>query len=103
MNKDAMSLVRRALRHFNHNTTDQADSTMEISLSAYRDEKRYGLEIERVFKHLPIAVALSIELPDAGSYRAMTVLGVSSPRGKTLRRGCRQVTLDCLSLSRLEL
>ena len=76
MNKDAMSLVRRALRHFNQNTTDQADSTMEISLSAYRDEKRYGLEIERVFKHLPIAVALSIELPDAGSYRAMTVLGV---------------------------
>ena len=76
MNKDAMSLVQRAFEHFKQSTTDQADSTMEISLSAYRDETRYGLEIERIFKHLPIAVALSIELPESGSYRAMTVMGV---------------------------
>ena len=49
---------------------------MEIPLSAYRDEAQYGREIDRVFKRLPLAVALSLELPEAGSYRAMTLLGV---------------------------
>jgi phenylpropionate dioxygenase-like ring-hydroxylating dioxygenase large terminal subunit len=71
-----MQLAERALQHFTHKTTDQAGSTMEIPLSAYRDEAQYGREIDRIFKRLPLAVALSLELPEAGSYRAMTLLGV---------------------------
>ena len=71
-----MALAERALDHFVNKTTDQAETTMEISLAAYRDEERYSREIERVFKHLPLALALSLELPEVGSFKAMTVLGV---------------------------
>ena len=71
-----MQLAERALQHFTHKTTDQAGSTMEIPLSAYRDEAQYDREINRVFKRLPLAVALSLELPEAGRSPALALLGV---------------------------
>jgi len=76
MSNETLALAARALRHFADKTTDQAESTMEIPLSAYRDADRYAVEVDRIFKHLPLATALSLELPDAGNYRAMTLLGV---------------------------
>ena len=76
MNSVFMGLAERALEHFGNKTTDQAESTMEIPLAAYRDPDRYADEIERIFKQLPLAAALSLELPSAGSYRAMNLLGV---------------------------
>ncbi len=70
------ALARRALEHFQNRTTDQADDVMAIPLAAYLDEGRYQAEVERIFKHLPLALALSLEVPDPGCYRAMDVLGV---------------------------
>ncbi|MSR13961.1 MAG: aromatic ring-hydroxylating dioxygenase subunit alpha [Gammaproteobacteria bacterium] len=49
---------------------------MSIPIEAYIDPARYRAEVERLFKHLPLALALSLELPGPGSYRTMTVLGV---------------------------
>ena len=71
-----MNLTRRALAHFRAGTTDQAPSTMTIPIEAYIDPARYAREVERVFKHLPLALALSIEIAQAGDYRAMQVLDV---------------------------
>jgi len=69
-------LARRALAHFRNGTTDQADAPMPIGVDAYLDPARYNAELERIFRHLPLALALSLELPENGSYRTMTVLGV---------------------------
>lgn len=69
-------LTRRALTHYRDGTTDQAESIMRIEVDAYRDPERYRREIDRCFRHLPLALALSIELPEPGDYRAMTVVDV---------------------------
>lgn len=69
-------LTKRALQHYQNGTTDQADTIMPMPVDAYVNPARYRSEIDRVFKHLPLALALSIEIPDAGSYRAMNVLEV---------------------------
>ena len=69
-------LTRRALAHFRNGTTDQAASPMPLEVDAYRDPARYQRELDRCFRHLPLALALSIELPEAGDYRAMTVVDV---------------------------
>jgi nitrite reductase/ring-hydroxylating ferredoxin subunit len=74
--EEMLALTRRALQHFKQGTTDQAASTMAIPIDAYRDPERYRSERERIFKHLPLALALSIEIPLAGNYRAMHVLDV---------------------------
>ena len=69
-------LTRRALAHYRAGTTDQAPSTMAIEVDAYLDPARYQREIDRIFRRLPLALALSIELPKPGDYRAMNVLDV---------------------------
>lgn len=71
-----LDLTRRALAHFRAGTTDQADDVMRMPIAAYIDAERYRREVERVFKHLPLALALSIEIPQPGDYRAMQVLDV---------------------------
>lgn len=70
-----MDLVRRALGHALHGTTDQADAVMELPVSAYTDPERYAEESRRIFHQLPQAAALSIELPSPGDFRAVTILG----------------------------
>ncbi|MBK6657636.1 MAG: aromatic ring-hydroxylating dioxygenase subunit alpha [Proteobacteria bacterium] len=74
--EEMLGLTRRALQHYRNGTTDQAPSVMRQPVAAYVDEARYQREVERVFKHLPQALALSIEIPKAGDYRAMQVLDV---------------------------
>ena len=69
-----VSLARRALQHFEAKTTDQADAPLRMPVDAYINPERYAAERERIFKHLPIALALSLELPDAGDYKSMRVL-----------------------------
>ena len=69
-----MALARRALDHFNAQSTDQADATLTIPIEAYIDEARYQEERRTLFGKLPLALALSIELPNPGDFKAMSVL-----------------------------
>ncbi len=72
---EMISLARRALHHLHHKTTDQADEIMSLPVDAYVDPVRYERELERIYKHRPLALALSVELPAPMHYRAMTVIG----------------------------
>jgi phenylpropionate dioxygenase-like ring-hydroxylating dioxygenase large terminal subunit len=71
-----MSLARRALVHLQARGTDQAERPMPMPVAAYLDADRFHHEVERVFMRLPLALALSIELPGPKTYRAMNVMGV---------------------------
>ena len=73
---DALELAKRALQHFNEGSTDRAPSQMRISLNAYTDEARFTEERHAVFFESPIAIALSLELPEAGDFQTQTVMGV---------------------------
>ena len=75
-NEDATELARRALAHFQNGTTDLAPGQMRLPVAAYADPERYAKEVRRVFRELPIAVALSLELPEPGSYKAETLMGI---------------------------
>lgn len=75
-NTESMALARRALAHLHGKTTDQASATLEQPIDAYTNPERYRREVDRVFRHLPLALALSLELPHPGSYRALTVMEV---------------------------
>jgi len=69
-------LARRALAHLHAGTTDQAPATMDLPVAAYIDPERFQREVNHIFRHLPLAVALSIELPGPNTWRAMTILDV---------------------------
>ena len=71
---EMMGLAARALQHFEHQTTDLAPDIMSQPVAAYIDPARYQAEREGIFKQLPLALALTLELPSPGDYKAMTVL-----------------------------
>ena len=69
-----MALVRRALKHLDNKGTDQAAGTWTQPIESYIDPDQYNREVDRLFKHSPLALALSLELPAPKSYKAMTVM-----------------------------
>lgn len=71
---EMLRLAARALQHFEHQTTDLAPETMQQPVAAYSDPARYQAERQGIFKQLPLALALTLELPNPGDYKAMTVL-----------------------------
>ena len=72
---DAPELAARALKHFNEGTTDQAPSQMQIPVTAYTDEAQFQAERQAVFFESPIAVALSLEIPNPGDFLTQTIMG----------------------------
>ena len=72
---DAQELAARALKHFNEGTTDQAPSQMQIPVTAYTDEAQFQAERQAVFFESPIAVALSLEIPNPGNFLTQTIMG----------------------------
>lgn len=70
-----MDLVRRALAHLASKGTDQAPSTMEQPVEAYLDVERFEREVDLIFRRLPLAMALSLEIPAPGSYVSLVVMG----------------------------
>ncbi|NDZ17730.1 hypothetical protein C7T35_32040 [Variovorax sp. WS11] len=73
---ESIDLARRAVAHFCAQTTDQAPDTMRLAAETYTDPERYRREVDRIFRQLPVALALGVELPAPKTYRAMTVMNV---------------------------
>jgi phenylpropionate dioxygenase-like ring-hydroxylating dioxygenase large terminal subunit len=63
------------LKHVEQGTTDQADGTLRVPVSNYLDPVRWQAEIDQIFMRLPLMLALTIELPNVGDYKAMDVIG----------------------------
>lgn len=69
-------LTRRMLTLWQNKTTDMAPDVMAQDVEAYIDQDRFEYEVERIFKRLPLALALGSELPGPHTYKAVSVLGV---------------------------
>jgi nitrite reductase/ring-hydroxylating ferredoxin subunit len=69
-------IVRRMLEHVENGTTDWADDTMRVPASEYTDPAFWEREMDAVFRRLPILVALTHELPEAGDFKTIDILGI---------------------------
>lgn len=76
--------AERMLHFVETRTTDMASGTMRVPVADYLSEERFEAEIARIFKRLPLMLALTIELPQVNDYKAMEVMGlpVLITRGK---------------------
>ncbi|MBA4354111.1 MAG: (2Fe-2S)-binding protein, partial [Novosphingobium sp.] len=76
--------AERMLHFVETKTTDQAADVMRVPVADYLDDARFEREIGRIFKRLPLMLALTIELPAPNDYKAMDVMGrpVLITRGK---------------------
>lgn len=72
--EEFVDLTRRLLVHVAEGTTDQADSTSSVPVSHYSDPVRWQAEMDRIFRRVPLALALASEVPDTGSYKVVSCL-----------------------------
>lgn len=71
-----VEMARHEVDNFLANKIDLAPGVYKVPTSAYYDRDRWQLEVDRVFKRLPLALGFSCELKEPGSYRALEVAGV---------------------------
>lgn len=64
------------IAHAQAGTLAKADSVMAVPASAYTDPVSFEQEKAKLFRRLPLMLAPGCELPEPGSYKAMTVAGV---------------------------
>ena len=69
-------IAERMIGHVQNDTTDQAKDILSVPTSDYTCEKRWKLEIDKIFKELPLMLALSIEIPNKGDYKSIEIAGI---------------------------
>jgi phenylpropionate dioxygenase-like ring-hydroxylating dioxygenase large terminal subunit len=69
-------MARRNLAHVHADTIDQEPGVLRVPASNYFDEARWRLELERVWKRLPLVLALSAELREPGDFKTIEAAGV---------------------------
>ena len=71
-----LALARRLIAHLENGTTDSAETVKHIPVENYLDSVRWQREMDRIFKRLPLLLAFTCEMREAGDYKAMDVIGV---------------------------
>jgi phenylpropionate dioxygenase-like ring-hydroxylating dioxygenase large terminal subunit len=59
-----------------HGKTQQAAAPFEVAAASYLDPARWTLEMERIFKRLPLLLGFTAELPKPGDFKTLEPLGV---------------------------
>ena len=69
-------MARHNLAHVAAGTIDQTPDVVRVPAAHYVDPERFQLEVARIFRRLPLVLALSCELRQPGAYRALSAAGV---------------------------
>ena len=70
-----VTIARRGVDHFKNGTQDQVDGIHTVPVTNYYDPERWQLEMDRVFKRVPLVAGASSELREPGSYHALEIVG----------------------------
>jgi nitrite reductase/ring-hydroxylating ferredoxin subunit len=73
--QDAFDVMARLIEHYRNKSTDQAADQWREPVCAYRDPGLWQREMQAVIRKVPLPLALSCELPEPGSYKAIDVSG----------------------------
>jgi len=77
MSRDALvEMIRNDIVHSKAGTVAQTPDVFRVPVSDYFDVDRYQREVDRLFRRVPLMLALSAELAKPGAYKAMDAAGV---------------------------
>jgi nitrite reductase/ring-hydroxylating ferredoxin subunit len=69
-------MIRTAIAYGKTRTIPLAPTVATIPASNYFDPARFDLEVDRIFKRLPLMLAASAELPHPGDFKTLEAAGV---------------------------
>jgi phenylpropionate dioxygenase-like ring-hydroxylating dioxygenase large terminal subunit len=73
--KDAFAVMERLVEHHRATSTDTVADQWHEPVRNYSDPQLWQREVDAIHRRRPLPVALSCELPAAGSYKAVNVVG----------------------------
>jgi phenylpropionate dioxygenase-like ring-hydroxylating dioxygenase large terminal subunit len=73
---ELIEMARDNIGHAQAGTIAQEADVFKVPAENYFDPDRFKLEIDKVFKRIPLMLAATAELPEAGDYKAMDVVGL---------------------------
>ena len=68
-------VAQRLLANVEQDHGDLAPGIMRLPATNYTDPAMYQREIEQIFHKVPLAVALTVDVPNAGDYLAYDIAG----------------------------
>jgi nitrite reductase/ring-hydroxylating ferredoxin subunit len=71
-----IEMAKEGLAQAQQPSVAQAAEIFKVPASNYYDQAHWELEIERIFKRMPMMLATSAELPEPGDYKAIEAAGV---------------------------
>jgi phenylpropionate dioxygenase-like ring-hydroxylating dioxygenase large terminal subunit len=76
LREEMVALTKRLIAHVENGTTDHANDVFREPVANYTDQVKWERERERLFRKSPLLLGLSGDLPEPGSYRALTICDV---------------------------
>jgi phenylpropionate dioxygenase-like ring-hydroxylating dioxygenase large terminal subunit len=73
---ELLRMARRNIAHVKADTIDQEPAVLRVPASHYLERARFERELERIWKRVPLMLALSSELRAPGDFRALEVAGI---------------------------
>ncbi len=73
---ELIEMAKHSLAHARAGTIDQEPEVLKVPASNYFDRNRWQLEMDRVFKRVPLLLAMTCEIPKPGDYKAMDAVGM---------------------------
>ena len=66
-----IEMAHKNLAHAKAGTIEQKPDVYRVSSSLYYDEERWKAEMDKVFRRMPLMLAMSAEIREPGDYKAM--------------------------------
>ena len=70
-----VELVKRLLAHKDAGTTESVADTLRVPIATYEGEQRLQRELDVIHRRKPMPLAMTAELREPGSYKAMEAFG----------------------------
>ena len=70
------AMVRQGIAHAKAQTIEMAASVLQLSARRYYDPEIFAAEIRRVFRRLPLLLAVTAEMPRPGDFKTLEAAGV---------------------------
>lgn len=77
MRRDVYEKIAKQLyTHAKNRTTDSTGVVKEVPVANYRSLSRWDEEVQKVFREMPLLVALTCELREPSDYKAIEIAGI---------------------------
>jgi len=73
---ELIEMAKHSLAHATAGTIDQEPDVLKVPASNYFDQQRWELEMQRIFRRVPLMLAMTCEIPQPGDYKAMEAVGM---------------------------